>query len=121
MVLPDSPLGLPTLNTMKVDPKKIRKDLLTAEISRICVASDHRGFRKTIRILQMMQKELCRVSSETGIEQLIGAVEPAFLHLLHRSALPYRPFGPLQYRIGAERYPVVFRIGECGTAEKGRP
>lgn len=121
MVLPDSPLGLPTLNTMRVDSQKIRENFLTAEISRISIASEHRVFRKSIRILQTMQQELCRFSSESGIRQLIGAVEPAFLHLLHRSGLPYHPFGPLQYRIGAERYPVIFLVQECSTSAKGCP
>lgn len=115
LVLPGNPLGLPTLNGMVVDPNALQKGCATGEISRISVDSGHRLLKKTIRILQEMQKELCRFASEHNIPQLIGAVEPAFLRLLHYASLPYSPFGPLQYHIGAERYPVVLLVRDCTT------
>ena len=107
LVLPNSSLGLPTLKAMVIDAKKIQCDQPTAEISRITIAPEHRVFRKTIKILQTMQEEINRVASEYGIEQFIGAVEPSFLRLLNCSKLSYQPIGPLQYLIGAERYPVI--------------
>ena len=107
LVLPNTILGLPTLNAMTIDSDKLQSDQLTAEISRITVASNHRMFKKTIKVLQTMQKEIDRISANRGIIQCIGAVEPSFLRLLNCSRLPYSPIGPLQYLIGAERYPVV--------------
>lgn len=107
LILPNHTLGLPTQKAMLMDKEKIENDLPTAEISRITVASEHRIFRKTIKILQTMQKEINRISAEYGIVQLIGAVEPSFLRLLNFAKLPYKAIGPLQYLIGAERYPVL--------------
>jgi len=107
LVLPNSTLGLPTLKAMVIDAKKIQTNQPTAEISRITIAPEHRVFRKTIKILQTMQEEINRISSEYGIKQFIGAVEPSFLRLLNCSKLTYQPMGPLQYLIGAERYPVI--------------
>lgn len=107
LVLPNSILGLPTLNALLIDAEKIQRNHPTAEISRITIAHDHRVFKKTVRILQTMQKEINRVSYEHGIVQFIGAVEPSFLRLLNFAKLPYQPIGPLQFLIGAERYPVI--------------
>lgn len=109
LILPNHTLGLPTLKAMLIDDEKLEKALPTAEISRITVAREHRMFKKTIKILQTMQKEINRISAEHGIVQLIGAVEPSFLRLLNFSKLPYQPIGPLQFLIGAERYPVLLR------------
>lgn len=116
LVLPGSPLGFPTLNTMSVEPGIIQDSFSTAEISRITIASDHRLFKKSINILQVMQEELCRFASDSGIQQLIGVVEPSFLRLLNCSSLPYHPFGPLQQHIGAKRYPVILSVQECSTS-----
>lgn len=110
LILPSYTLGLPTLNCMTIDSTAFRKDESTAEISRILVASEHRIFKKTIKILQTMQKEINRVSSEYGIVQIIGAVEPSFLRLLNYSKLPYQPIGPLQNHIGPDRYPIILKI-----------
>lgn len=107
LVLPNSTLGLPTLNALTIDAEKIQSNQPTAEISRITIAHEHRVFKKTVRILQTMQEEINRVSAKHGIVQLIGAVEPSFLRLLNCSKLPYQPIGPLQFLIGAERYPVI--------------
>lgn len=107
LVLPNPTLGLPTLKAMLIDEEKIENGLPTAEISRITIAPQHRVFKKTIKILQTMQEEINRISSEYGIKQFIGAVEPSFLRLLNCSKLTYQPIGPLQYLIGAERYPVI--------------
>ncbi|MFZ3051769.1 MAG: GNAT family N-acetyltransferase [Sulfuricurvum sp.] len=112
LVLPNDLLGLPTLNNMKIDSEKIQDDQPTAEISRITVAPSYRAFKKTIKILQTMQEAIDRTSTDHGITQLIGAVEPSFLRLLNCSSLPYRPIGPIQYLIGAERYPVILRAQE---------
>jgi N-acyl-L-homoserine lactone synthetase len=89
--------------------------LSRAEISRITVSSEHRTFKKTTKILQTMQEELCRFAVDSGIQQLIGAVEPAFLRLLNCAMLAYKPFGPLQYHIGAKRYPVFFSVQNCNS------
>lgn len=107
LVLPESPIGLPTLNTMIIDTETIKKDRLTAEISRITVASAHRMFKKTITILQAMQREISRVSAERGITQCVGAVEPGFIRLLSCSNLPCNPIGPLQHHVGLDRYPII--------------
>ncbi|MDD5051667.1 MAG: GNAT family N-acetyltransferase [Sulfuricurvum sp.] len=112
LILPDNPLGLPTLMSMQIDSKKYLVKQKTAEISRITVASTQRAFKKTIRILQTMQKEINRVSIEHNIVQWIGAVGPAFLRLLNQSRLPYHPIGPLQLHIGIERYPIVLTLQE---------
>lgn len=117
-VLPNSMLGLPTLNSMIIDSQMLRDDQLTAEISRITVASDHRMFKKTIKVLQTMQEEIDRISGNYGITQCIGAVEPSFLRLLNCSRLPYSPIGPLQYLIGAERYPVILTALNRTTSMK---
>ncbi|MDD5161206.1 MAG: GNAT family N-acetyltransferase [Sulfuricurvum sp.] len=112
LILPNNPLGLPTLISMQIDPEKFQSDLKTAEISRITVASTQRAFRKTIKILQTMQKEINRISADYGIIQWVGAVGPTFLRLLNQSRLPYRPIGPLQLHIGAERYPIILILQE---------
>lgn len=118
LVLPNTLLGLPTPSNMIVDSEKFQKDMLTAEISRITVTSTHRTFKKTIAILQIMQKKIDHICDEYGIFQLIGAVEPSFLRLLNCSGLPYFPVGPLQYLIGAERYPVMLSKLESTTLIK---
>jgi N-acyl-L-homoserine lactone synthetase len=110
LILPINPLGLPTLNTMVIDSEKLQDIQQTAEISRITVASDQRAFRKTIKVLQTMQKEINRISANYEIIQWIGAVGPRFLRLLNQSRLLYRPIGPLQFHIGSERYPVLLRL-----------
>lgn len=115
LVLPYSPLGLPTLNSMRVDRDAMDHTLSRAEISRITVFSEHRTFKKTTKILQTMQEELCRFAVDSRIQQFIGAVEPAFLRLLNCAMLAYKPFGPLQYHIGAERYPVFFSVHDCNS------
>lgn len=118
LVLPNTLLGLPTSNNLIVDSKKFQKDTLTAEISRITVTANHRTFKKTIVILQVMQKTIDQISNDYGISQLIGAVEPSFLRLLNCSKLPYVPIGPLQYLIGAERYPVMLSTLESTPSLK---
>lgn len=118
LVLPNTLLGLPTYNSLIVDSEKFQKDTLTAEISRITVTSNHRTFKKTIAILQAMQQKIDLISNEYGIFQLIGAVEPSFLRLLNCSNLPYFPIGPLQYLIGAERYPVMLSTLQSTTSLK---
>jgi N-acyl-L-homoserine lactone synthetase len=110
LVLPNDTLGLPTLNSMVINAGEIQTNLLTAEISRITVASEHRIFKKTIKILQIMQEEINRISAEYGIMQLIGAVEPSFLRLLNHAKLPYQPIGPLQHHIGPDRNPIILRL-----------
>lgn len=107
LVLPNPSLGLPTLNALVIDAEKIQHSQPTAEISRITIIHKHRVFKKTVRILQTMQEEINRVSAEHGIVHLIGAVEPSFLRLLNCSKLPYQPIDPLQFLIGADRYPVI--------------
>ena len=107
LVLPNDTLGLPTLNAMIIDSVKLQNTHKTAEISRITVLATHRTFKKTIKIMQLIQKELYRISSDYNILQWIGAVEPSFLRLLQCSTLPYAPIGPLQRLIGADRYPVI--------------
>jgi N-acyl-L-homoserine lactone synthetase len=118
LILPHSPLGLPTLKTMEIDLCKIDHSLTSAEISRISVSAEHRTLEKTTKILQIMQKELCRFALIKGIEQFIGAVEPAFLRLLKCSMLAYQPFGPLQYHIGAKRYPVFYLVQNCPSVSE---
>lgn len=110
LVLPNNTLGLPTLNAMIIDSKKLQDDQPTAEISRITVSSPHRTFKKTIKVLQLMQKKIDQISFDHKIIQLIGAVEPSFMRLLNCASLPYQPIGPLQYLIGAERFPVLLRV-----------
>lgn len=118
LVLPNDILGLPTLNTMIIDSEKLQNIQQTAEISRITVASDQRAFRKTIKVLQTMQKEINRVSADYGITQWIGAVGIRFLRLLNQSRLPYRSIGPLQFHVGAERYPVLLRLQDYTSSRK---
>ena len=110
LVLPNPTLGLPTLNTMIIDSTTFHKNESTAEISRILVASEHRIFKKTKKVLQVMQEEINRISYEHGIVQVIGAVEPSFLRLLNHSKLLYQPIGPLQHHIGPDRYPIILRL-----------
>lgn len=110
LILPSMRLGLPTLRTMAIDSDKFANDLPTAEISRILVASKHRIFRKTIKIFQTMQQEINRISSEHGIVQVIGAVEPSLLRLLNCARLAYQPIGPLQRHIGPDRYPIILKL-----------
>lgn len=110
LILPNNPLGLPTFTSMHLDSEKFQPEQTTAEISRITVASTQRAFRKTIRILQAMQKEINQISAKYDIMQWVGAVGPAFLRLLNQSRLPYRPIGPLQLHIGAERYPIILTL-----------
>lgn len=107
LVLPNTVLGLPTLNAMIIDSDKLRSDQLTAEISRITVASDHRKFKQTIKVLQIMQQKIYQISVDRGITQCIGAVEASFLKLLGYANLPYKPIGLLQNHIGPDRYPIV--------------
>ena len=121
LVLPNTAVGLPTLNTMVIDQEIFQHDRPTAEISRITVAAHHRTFKQTIKVLQSMQREISLVSDDYGIQQWIGAVEPAFLRLLHQSHLPYRPIGPLQFKIGAERYPVCLESQDYTTSIKECP
>lgn len=118
LILPNNPLGLPTLNTMLIDTEKLQDIQQTAEISRITVASDQRAFRKTIKVLQTMQKEINRVSADYGITQWIGAVGTRFLRLLNQSRLPYRSIGPLQFHVGTERYPILLRLQDYTSALK---
>jgi len=118
LILPNTPLGLPTLNTMVIDSEKLQDIQQTAEISRITVASDQRAFRKTIKVLQTMQKEINRVSANYEINQWIGAVGPRFLRLLNQSRLLYRPIGPLQFHVGTERYPILLRLQDYTASLK---
>lgn len=112
LVLPNDAVGLPTLNVMLIDSEKLLHNEQTAEISRITVASTHRTFKKTIKVLQIMQQKIDQIASDHNILQLIGAVEPSFLRLLNYASLPYQPMGPLQYLIGAERLPVILKLKE---------
>lgn len=118
LLFPNSTLALPTLKSMKIDSEKFQRESPTAEISRITVSKGHRAFKKTTKVLQSMQKEINRISANHGIVQLIGAVEPSFLRLLNCSGLPYIPIGPLQYLIGADRYPVMLCSLEYTTPIK---
>lgn len=110
LVLPNKTVGLPTLNVMRIDSEKLVHNERTAEISRITVAATYRTFKKTIEVLQIMQHKINQIASEHNILQLIGAVEPSFLRLLNYASLPYRPIGPIQYLIGAERLPVLLTL-----------
>ena len=110
--------GLPTYRAMVIDPTLFHDDQPTAEISRITIVSGSRILKQTFKILQTMQKEIVRVSETYGIRRWIGAVEPQFLHLLNRTHLPYRPIGPLQILIGAERYPVVLELQDYLISQK---
>ncbi|HZF70234.1 GNAT family N-acyltransferase [Sulfuricurvum sp.] len=121
LVLPNSSFELPTLKAMVIDAKKLDRLQPTAEISRILVASNHRIFKKTIKILQTMQKEINKIASEHNIEQLIGSVEPSFLRLLNCSKLPYQAIGPLQHHIGPDRYPIVLKLHDNVTPNKEYP
>lgn len=107
IVLPECPIGLPTVNYTTLHADWNPQGHRTAEISRITVAAGHRSFKKTIKVLQTMQHEIHRLSKPRGINQWIGAVEPGFLHLLARANLPYAAIGPLQHHVGADRYPVM--------------
>ena len=118
LVLPNDTVGLPTLNTLKFDSKKLRSDQPTAEISRITVAFNHRGFKKTIKIFKTMRTEIDRISVDHGIIQYVGAVEASFLKLLAYANLPFKPIGPLQHHTGPDRYPVVFSNYDYLTALK---
>lgn len=118
LILPDNPLGLPTLTSMEIDSKKFQLSQVTAEISRITIASTQRVFKKTIRILQMMQKEINKVSIDYKITQWVGAVGPTFLRLLNQSRLPYQPIGPLQLHIGTERYPIILTLKDYTSTLK---
>lgn len=120
LILPNKALGLPTLKDMTIDPSKL-PERPTAEISRITVANGHRTFKKTVKVLQAMQKEIASVSSKHGVSQWVGAVEPGFLRLLNFSHLPYSPIGPLQYRIGTERYPVMLTADDYSASLKEHP
>lgn len=112
LVLPNDTVGLPTLNVMRIDSDKIIQTERTAEISRITVAAAYRTFKKTIKVLQIMQQKIDQIASDDNIFQLIGAVEPSFLRLLNYASLPYKAIGPLQYLIGAERLPVHMILKE---------
>lgn len=116
LILPNDVVGLPTLNSTMIDPQKLKSDQPTAEISRIIVARDHRKFKQTIKVLQAMQHEIYRLTSDYGISQCIGAIEVSFLKLLHYANLPYKPIGPLQHHIGPDRYPVVLTTDDYLTA-----
>lgn len=118
LILPNDTLGFPTLNTLIIDSKKLWSNHLTAEISRITVASNNRSFKKTIKVLQIMQQKIYEISVDRGIIQCIGAVEVPFLKLLHYANLPYKPIGPLQHHIGPDRYPVVLIIDDYLAALK---
>lgn len=121
LVLPESPLGLPTSNALHIDPEKFRKDRHTAEISRVAIAPQHRQLKKSIKILQSLRQEMIQVSTSYGITQWIGSVEPSFMHLLNLSHLHFRPIGPLQNHIGLDRYPVVLSVEDCITSLKEHP
>ena len=112
LVLPNDAVGLPTLNAMRIDSDKLIQMGQTAEISRITVAAAYRTFKKTIKVLQTMQQKIDQIASDHNIVQLIGAVEPSFLRLLNYASLPYQAIGPLQYLIGAERFPVRMVLKE---------
>lgn len=118
LILPSKRLELPTLSTMEIDSDIYVKNLPTGEISRISVASGHRVFRKTIKIFQTMQQKINRVSSEYGIVQVIGAVEPSLLRLLNCAKLAYQPIGPLQHHIGPDRYPIILKLQDSITSLK---
>ncbi|MDD2951070.1 MAG: GNAT family N-acetyltransferase [Sulfuricurvum sp.] len=118
LVLPNPILGLPTLKVMVIDAGKLESTQPTAEISRILVASKHRIFKKTIKILQIMQKEINKIASEYNIVQLIGSVEASFLRLLNCAKLPYQAIGPLQHHIGPDRYPIVLKLQDNITSIK---
>lgn len=111
-VLPNHQLGLPTLNNFFIDSEKFLSDAPTAEISRITVAPKYRTFKKTLKVLQTMQKKIDQISIENNITQLVGAVELNFLRLLNCASLPYQSIGPLKYVIGAERTPVLLNVNE---------
>lgn len=121
LVLPDSPVGLPTNNALQIDPEKLRIDRHTAEISRITIAAKHRQFKKSIKILQSLRQEMIHVSTRYGITQWIGSVEPSFMQLLNLSRLPFTPIGPLQHHIGPDRYPVVLTVQDCIISLKEHP
>lgn len=112
LVLPNETVGLPTLNAMRIDSDKLIEIDRTAEISRITVAAAYRTFKKTIKVLQIMQQKIDQIVSDYNVFQLIGAVEPSFLRLLNYASLPYQAIGPLQYLIGAERLPVRMILKE---------
>jgi N-acyl-L-homoserine lactone synthetase len=118
LILPNEPLGLPTLNRMIIDSPIFRRDYPTAEISRIMIAAGHRKFKKSVKVLQLMQKKIDQLSAEHGITQCIGSVEPAFLKLLHYANLPYQPIGPLQHHIGPDRYPVILKTDYLASLQK---
>lgn len=118
LILPNDTVGFPTLNRMIIDSKKLRPDQPTVEISRITVAYKHRGFKKTIKVLQTMQKEIDRISVDRGITQCIGAVDASFMKLLTYANLPYKPIGPLQHHIGPDRYPVILISDDYHAALK---
>lgn len=121
LILPNTPLGLPTIKNMVIEKDYDLKESITAEISRIAVAAGYRTFQKTRTILQHIQKSIYQFSSQLGITQWIGAIEPRFLFLLNRSNLPYRSIGPLQFLTGADRYPVALNAAEYLHAVKGEP
>lgn len=110
LIFADNLFGLPTYNSLIIDSEQLYNDRRTAEISRILIAHEHRVFRKTLKILTLMQKEINTVAIQHGIEQLIGVVEPSFLHLLNYAHLPYITIGPLQHHIGPDRYPVMLKL-----------
>lgn len=112
LILPNEALGLPTLNRMVIDSPLFRRDQPTAEISRIIIGAGHRTFKKSIKVLQLMQQYIHQLSSDYPVSQYVGSIEPAFLKLLHYAHLPYQSIGPLQHHIGPDRYPVLLRTDD---------
>lgn len=106
IVLPQSPVGYPTLNTLKTDTSFVITPM-TAEISRITISREYRGYKQAKSIFQLMQAELCTYCDKFHIDAWIGAVSPYFLKLLNKAGLSYEPIGPLQTHIGSERLPVI--------------
>lgn len=118
LIFADNLFDLPTCNSLIIDSEQLQKERPTAEISRILIAHDHRVLNQTLKILHTLQEEINKVASQHSIEQLIGVVEPSFLHLLNYAHLPYIPIGPLQHHIGPDRYPVMLKLDNDIVAPK---
>ena len=102
-----SPLGYPTANNMvlAVDSRGFEPDKL-AELSRIFVNEQKRGFQETKRLFQGLKEIVYAKGIELGIEYTYGGLEKSFLKLLNMFKYPYRTIGEEQDYHG-RRYPCI--------------
>ena len=111
--------GFPLENNMKIykEYEKIPKNKI-AEVSRMFIKKEYRGYKQSIYILENFLKLFVyKKAKEKNIKYLYATLQRNFMKLLKVINMHFKIIGPLQ-EYGGKRFPTILSIKDL---EKVRP